>query len=134
MPVQVRAPESVLGLDINLSLVPQPLQGLITVPEASDGPFINCMNLPVRQEYGPSSSCFKGSSIISDSPLEQSVSRAYNGRTNPGTQGQNQSPSESLSPKVHPALQEVIDLLKGEFSLDGYLDNGHEDIAMGMYL
>lgn len=134
VPVQVRAPESVLGLDINLSLVPQPLQGLITVPETSDGPFINCMNLPVRQEYGPSSSCFKGSSIISDSPLEQSVSRAYNGRTNPGTQGQNQSPSESLSPKVHPALQEVIDLLKGEFSLDGYLDNGHEDIAMGMYL
>ncbi|XP_036980420.1 kinase non-catalytic C-lobe domain-containing protein 1 isoform X1 [Acanthopagrus latus] len=134
VPVQVRAPESLPGLDINLSLVPQPLQGLITVPKTSDGPFIHCMNLPVRQEYGPSSSCFKGSSIISDSPLEQSVSGAYNGQTNPGTQGQSQSPSESLSPKVHPALQEVIDLLKGEFSLDGYLDNGHEDIAMGEYI
>ncbi|XP_074502963.1 kinase non-catalytic C-lobe domain-containing protein 1 isoform X1 [Sebastes fasciatus] len=132
VPVQVRAPESLLGLDINLSLVPQPLQGLITVPESTDGPFINCLNGPVRpgpRDYSPPSSYFNGSSIISDSSLEHSVPRAYNGQANPGTREENQSPSES--PKVHPALQEVIDLLKGEFSLDGYLDNGHEDIAMG---
>lgn len=137
VPVQVRAPESLLGLDINLSLVPQPLQGLITVPESTDGPFINCLNVPVsseQQDYGPPSSYFNGSSVIPDSSLEHSVPRAYNGQTNPGTQGENQSPSESISPKIHHALQEVIDLLKGEFSLDGYLDNGHEDIAMGMYL
>ena len=136
VPVQVRAPDSLLGLDINLSLVPQPLQGLITVPENSDGPFTDCLNVPVRpkpQDYGPPSSYFKGSSIISDSPSEHSVPRPYNGQTNVGTQGENRSPSESVSPKVHPALQEVIDLLKGEFSLEGYLDNGHEDIAMGMY-
>ncbi|XP_040905822.1 kinase non-catalytic C-lobe domain-containing protein 1 [Toxotes jaculatrix] len=136
VPVQVRAPESLLGLDINLSLVPQPLQGLITVPEDADGPFINCLNSPVRpetQEYDPSSN-FSGSSIISDSPLGQSVPRAYNGQTNPGAQSESQSPSESVCPKVHPALQEVIDLLKGEFSLDGYLDNGHEDVAMGEYI
>lgn len=137
VPVQVRAPEALLGLDINLSLVPQALQGLITVPESTDGPFINCLNVPVRpgpQDYGPPSSCFNGSSIISYSPLEHSVPRAYNGQTNPGAQGESQSPSEFISPKVHPALQEVIDLLRGEFSLDGYLDNGHEDIDMGMYL
>lgn len=137
VPVQVRAPESLLGLDINLSLVPQPLQGLITVPESTDGPFINCLNVPVRpgpQDYGPPSSYFNGSSFISDSSLEHSVPRAYNGQTNPGTQGENQCPSEPSSPKVHPALQEVIDLLRGEFSFDGYLDNRHEDIAMGMYL
>ncbi|GLD56043.1 protein very KIND, partial [Lates japonicus] len=136
VPVQVRAPESLLGLDINLSLVPQPLQGLITVPENAEGPFIKCPNAPVRpepQEYDPPS-YFSGGSIISDSPLEHSVPRAYNGQTNPGTQRENRSPSESISPKVHPALQEVIDLLKGEFSLDGYLDNGHEDIAMGEYI
>lgn len=132
VPVQVRAPESLLGLDINLSLVPQPLQGLITAPESTDGPFINCLNAPVRpepQDYGPPSSYFKGGSIISDSPPEHRVPRAYNGQTDPGTQGEEQSAS-----KVHPALQEVIDLLKGEFSLDGYMDNGHEDIAMGMDL
>ncbi|XP_049456511.1 kinase non-catalytic C-lobe domain-containing protein 1 isoform X1 [Epinephelus fuscoguttatus] len=137
VPVQVRAPEALLGLDINLSLVPQALQGLITVPESTDGPFINCLNVPVRpgpQDYGPPSSCFNGSSIISYSPLEHSVPRAYNGQTNPGAQGESQSPSEFISPKVHPALQEVIDLLRGEFSLDGYLDNGHEDIDMGEYI
>ncbi|KAE8280313.1 hypothetical protein D5F01_LYC20872 [Larimichthys crocea] len=137
VPVQVRAPESLLGLDINLSLVPQPLQGLITVPENSDGPSVNSVNVPVRpepQDYSPPSPYFKGSSIDSDSPLEHSTPMAYNGQTNQGTQGENQSPSESISPKVHPALQEVIDLLKGEFSLDGYLDNGHEDISMGEYI
>ncbi|XP_045926016.1 kinase non-catalytic C-lobe domain-containing protein 1 isoform X1 [Micropterus dolomieu] len=136
VPVQVRAPESLLGLDINLSLVPQPLPGLITVPESTGGPFINCLNVALRPEaqgYVPPSSYFNGSSIISDIPLEHSVPRAYNGQTNPGT-GENQSPSESISPQVHPALQEVIDLLKGEFSLDGYLDDGLEDIVMGEYI
>ncbi|XP_054456765.1 kinase non-catalytic C-lobe domain-containing protein 1 [Anoplopoma fimbria] len=134
VPVQVRAPESLLGLDINLSLVPQPLQGLITGPESADGPFINCLNTPVRpglRDCDPPSSYFKGSSVISDSPLERSVPGANNGQTNPGTQGEKQPPSESISPKVHPALQEVIELLNGEFSLNGHLDNGHEDIAMG---
>ncbi|XP_053189054.1 kinase non-catalytic C-lobe domain-containing protein 1 [Scomber japonicus] len=134
VPVQVRAPESVLGLDINLSLVLQSLQGLITVPESTDGPLINCQTVPERpepQQYDPSSSYFNVSSISSDSPLEHSVPGAYNGQINAETRGENQSPSGSNFPKVHPALQEVIDLLKGEFSLDGCLDNGHEDIAMG---
>lgn len=134
VPVQVRAPESLLGLDINLSLVPQPLQGLITVPESTDGPFINCLNGPVRPgpyDYHPPSSNSSGSSIITDGPLEH---RAYNGLTNAGARAEEHSSSESICPKVHPALQEVIDVLKGEFSLDGCLDNEHEDIAMGMYL
>lgn len=137
VPVQVRAPESVLGLDINLSMVLESLQGLITVPESTDGPVINCQTVPERpepREHDLPSSYFNGSSIISDSPLEHNVPGAYNGQINAETQGENQSPSESNFPKVHPALQEVIDLLKGEFSLDGCLDNGHEDVAMGMYL
>lgn len=135
VPVQVRAPDSLLGLDINLSLIPQPLQELITVQENTDGPFINYLNEPARpesQDYSPLSSYFNGSSVISE---RHSVPRAYNGQTHHNmTQGQNQSPSESISSKVLPALQEVIDLLKGEFSLDGYLENEQEDIAMGMYL
>ncbi|XP_039478089.1 kinase non-catalytic C-lobe domain-containing protein 1 isoform X2 [Oreochromis aureus] len=137
VPVQVKAPESVLGLDINLSLVPQPLQGLITVPESTDGSFTDCLNVPVRpgpQEYEPPSSHFSGSSVISDSCLEHSVLGAYKVQTNPRTQGEKQSARTSSSPNVHPALKEVIDLLKGEFSLDGYLDNGHEDIAMGEFI
>ncbi|XP_042358394.1 kinase non-catalytic C-lobe domain-containing protein 1 [Plectropomus leopardus] len=137
VPVQVRAPEALLGLDINLSLVPQALQGLITVPESTDGPFIDCLNVPVMpgpRSYGPPSSCLNGSSVISDSLLKHNVPTANNGQSNPGAQGEKRSPSESVSPKVHPALQEVIDLLRGEFSLDGYLDNRHEDIAMGEYI
>ncbi|XP_075330809.1 kinase non-catalytic C-lobe domain-containing protein 1 isoform X2 [Odontesthes bonariensis] len=134
VPVQVRAPESLLGLDINLSLVPQPLQELITVPESNDGLFIDCLKVPVTAgalKYDSPSSNFSSSSIISDSSLEHNVHRAYNEQTNPKTRGESQFVSKSAPPKVHPALQEVIDLLKGEFSLSGYLDNGHEDIAMG---
>nr|XP_046258374.1 kinase non-catalytic C-lobe domain-containing protein 1 [Scatophagus argus] len=131
VPVQVRAPESLLTLDINFSLLPQPLQGLITVPENTVGPSINSLNVPVRpkpQDYGPVSSSFKCSATISGSPLEHSVPRAYNGQT------QSENPSPSLSSKVHPALQEVIELLKGEFLLNGHLDSGHEDIVMGEYI
>lgn len=133
VPVQVRAPDSLLGLDINLSLIPQPLQELITAPEITDAPFINRLNVPVRpepQDYSPLSSYFNGSALVSDS-----VPRASNGQTNHKmTQGENLSPPVSISSTVLPPLQEVIDLLKGEFSLDAYVDNEQEDIAMGMYL
>lgn len=137
VPVQVRAPESILGLDVNLSLVPKTLLGQTTILEGIDDPFMNCLTVSVRsesQEYGPPQSYFNGSFIISDNPQEHTAPRAYNGQTNPRSQGENQSPSESNSPRVDPALQEVIDLLKGEFAFDGYLENGQEDIAMGMYL
>ncbi|KAK2823974.1 hypothetical protein Q5P01_021149 [Channa striata] len=136
VPVQVRAPDSALGLDINLALIPQPFQGLITVPESADGSFIKRLNEPVRpgrQYYSPPSSFFNGSPVISESLLEYGVRRTFNGQTN-HTQRDSQSPSESISPKVLPALQEVIDLLKGEFSLDECLHNGHEDVAMGEYI
>ncbi|XP_068431018.1 kinase non-catalytic C-lobe domain-containing protein 1-like, partial [Clinocottus analis] len=134
VPVRVRAPECLLGLDINLSLVPQPLQGLIAGPESADGPFINCLDASARpgpRDSGPPPSCFDSSSVISDRPLKRRVPGAHKGPTNPGTQCENQPPSESIPPEVHPALQEVIALLKGELSLDGHVDNGHEDIAMG---
>lgn len=35
------------------------------------------------------------------------------------------------SPQDHPALTEVTHLPKGEFPLGGYLDSGHEDVAVG---
>nr|XP_020507638.1 kinase non-catalytic C-lobe domain-containing protein 1 isoform X1 [Labrus bergylta] len=134
VPVHVRAPESLLGLEIDLSLVPQPLQGLITAPGSPVGAFMNCLTEPEHQDYCTPSPLFKGSSTFSDSPLEHRVHRYYNRHTDQGTRNEDRAPSESVSPKVHPALQEVIDLLKGEFSLNGCLDNGHEDIAMGEYI
>ncbi|XP_047459564.1 kinase non-catalytic C-lobe domain-containing protein 1 [Mugil cephalus] len=126
VPVQVRAPETVPGLDINLSLVPKPLPGMITVPESTEGSFTDSLNMPGPQEYDPPPSYF--------SSLKHTFSRAHNGQRNPSTRGENHSSSESISTRVHPALQEVIDLLKGEFSLDGYMDSGQEDIAMGEYI
>ncbi|XP_074531430.1 kinase non-catalytic C-lobe domain-containing protein 1 [Halichoeres trimaculatus] len=135
VPVHVRAPESFLGLDINLSMVPQPLQRLITAPESSDDDQCNnCLDEPEHRHYDPQSYFFKGSSIISDSTLERCSPRDCYRQTDPETQDEDQSPPDSTLAKVHPALQEVIDLLKGEFLLNGGLDNGHEDIAMGEYI
>ncbi|XP_041865494.1 kinase non-catalytic C-lobe domain-containing protein 1 isoform X2 [Melanotaenia boesemani] len=137
VPVQVRAPESVFGLDINLSLVPQPLQELIAVPKSNDGLLMQRADVPVTpgaQAYDLPSSNLSSGSIIFDSSLEHTVDKVYNGQTHTIPQGENQPASKSAPPKVHPALQEVIDLIKGEFSLCGYLDNGHEDIAMGEYI
>ncbi|KAM8860344.1 kinase non-catalytic C-lobe domain-containing protein 1 [Spinachia spinachia] len=136
VPVQVSSPESLPGLDINLSLVPRPLQGLITSPESVDGPFIGHLPAPMRpgsHDCGPSSSHFNGSSIISDGALDHGVPRARNGQTYPGTQDtrQNWPPSESISPIVQPALQEAIELLRGDCSLDRHLANKHEDIGLG---
>lgn len=134
VPVQVRAPESLLGLDINLSLVPQPFHELLSVPDNSEAPIMNCLNVPERpQPQGgvPPSSHFKGSSFTLAGPPEFSAPRAHTGQTNPVTRGDNPSPSEPTSPQVHPTLKEVIDLLKGEFSADGFLEHGAEDITMG---
>lgn len=125
VPVQVRAPESLLGLDIDLSLVPQPFQELISAPESSEAPIMNGPTVPERprpQDDVPPSSDFKGSSITT--APEFCAPRAHTGKTSP-------APSEPASPQVHPALKEVIDLLKGEFSLDGFLEDGPEDVAMG---
>ncbi|KAM3606530.1 uncharacterized protein V6R79_018130 [Siganus canaliculatus] len=131
VPVQVRAPESLLGLDINLSLVPKPLQGVITLPESCGGPCNNRLNVPADpelQDNVPPSSCFERGSIMTNSLLEQSEPKTYNRQMKTGRE------EETMSRPVHPALQEVIDLLKGQFSLDECLDNGHEDIAMGEYI
>ncbi|KAM6916249.1 kinase non-catalytic C-lobe domain-containing protein 1 [Xenentodon cancila] len=131
VPVKVRASESLLGLDINLSLVPEPLQELMAAPKSKDDLFIDCLNVPVtpaaQERDVPSTD-------VSDSSLEHTSRRVYKGQTNTKTQGEKQSASASAPSRVHPALQEVIDLLKGEFSLNRYIDSGHEDIAMGEYI
>lgn len=127
VPVQVRHPESLLGLDMNLSLVPRPLRGQIAGPESVDGPFIKRLHAPGRpgpRDCGPPSSHFNGGSVLPDGALDRGVPRACSGQTNPGTQD-----SESIPPEVHPAK-----LLGGDRSLDGHLADEHEDIGLGMYL
>ncbi|XP_076025429.1 kinase non-catalytic C-lobe domain-containing protein 1 [Genypterus blacodes] len=133
VPVQVRAPESILGLDVNLSLVPKTFLGQTTVREGTEDPIMSCLPVSVRSE-DPPPSYFNGSSIHSDDPQEHIDPSAYSGLTKPRSQDESRSPSGSNSPRVGPALQEVIDLLKGEFAFAGYLENGHEDIAMGEYI
>ncbi|KAM9847488.1 kinase non-catalytic C-lobe domain-containing protein 1 [Aulostomus maculatus] len=131
LPVQVRAPESLFGLEINLSMVPESLQGLIAVPGGPDALLTNCQTLPMKaehQEDGTPSSCFKEGLVIPESSVEHSA------QISSQTKDERPFPSEHIFPKVHPALQEVIDLLKGEFSLDGHLDYRHEDMAMGEYI
>uniref|UniRef100_A0AAQ4PEN2 Kinase non-catalytic C-lobe domain containing 1 n=1 Tax=Gasterosteus aculeatus aculeatus TaxID=481459 RepID=A0AAQ4PEN2_GASAC len=125
--IGVRPPESLLGLDMNLSLVPRPLRGQIAGPESVDGPFIKRLHAPGRpgpRDCGPPSSHFNGGSVLPDGALDRGVPRACSGQTNPGTQD-----SESIPPEVHPAK-----LLGGDRSLDGHLADEHEDIGLGMYL
>lgn len=108
LPVLLRAAQSLPGLDIKPSLVPDLFLNVVPVPE--DGG--RCDDLPAW-------SCFKGSALISDS------------RDPSGSLQQEEQGSRLPSTQVHPALTDVIHLLKGEFSLDGYLGSGHEDVAMG---
>lgn len=118
VPVQVRAPETVQGLDINLSLVPQSLKGLLANPQITNGTSINQQNVSQYQKWGLAA-------------LDNNCSFVREGENGPANLRRHPA---DLSPEVHPALQEVIDLLKGEFTLNGTLDNGHEDIAMGEYI
>uniref|UniRef100_A0A096MBV4 Kinase non-catalytic C-lobe domain containing 1 n=1 Tax=Poecilia formosa TaxID=48698 RepID=A0A096MBV4_POEFO len=96
VPVKVRAPESLHGLDINPSLVPQSLLGLITGQETNL--FFDSVSVTLR----------------------------------PGTQDIFYLSGSSTTGQ--PALQDVIELLKGHFSIKGHLDNGRQDVMMGEYL
>lgn len=129
LPVQLRAPQSLLGLDINLSIVQQHFQRLVTAPDNPCDPHINGLNVPERpiaQDYLTPLSFIGGTSIVSDTRLELDVPRHCIVQTG------NQPPPKAASPEVHPALKEVIDLLKGEFLLQTSWEKGYEDIAMGM--
>lgn len=123
LPVRVRAPQSLSGLDINPSLVPHLFLGVVPVPENSDqhadGP-----NVLGHEDETRALHCFKGSAVTSD--LDSSDDSGFIQQKD--TAKQNSAPTCAQGP---PALVEVIRLLKGEFSLDGYLDIGHEDVAMG---
>lgn len=117
MPVLVRAPESIHGLHINLSLVPEISRG-----QGTNGPNISVR--PTPQDCTMPSSYFQGTVI---SELERNDATVYIGQKDPATQG-------TTLPKIHPAFKDVIGLLNGESPLSGFLDSGHEDGAMGLYL
>lgn len=121
VPVKVRAPESLHGLDINPSYVPQSLLGLITGQETNGGLFFDSVTVTVRP--GTQDLFYlSGSSTTSDGPQDRASHQTYCGKT----EGE-----ESSASRDHPALQDVIDLLKGHFSIKGHLDNGCQDIMMG---
>lgn len=129
LPVQLRAPQSLLGLDVNLSTVQQHFQRLVTAPDNPYAPHTNGLNVPVRpraQDYLTPLSFISGTSVVSDSRME------LDAPTRCAVQTGHQPPPEAASPEVHPALKEVIDLLKGEFLLQTTWEKGCEDIAMGM--
>ncbi|KAJ4948756.1 hypothetical protein JOQ06_020279, partial [Pogonophryne albipinna] len=109
-----------------------PVDKELQLPEAFTSPATHFSPIILTDEgFSEAERQHLGASI--GGPLEQSILRAYNGQTNP--ESEKQSPLNSAPPKVHPALQEVIDLLKGEFSIDGDLDNGQEeDVTMGEYI
>lgn len=107
LPVLVRAPQSLPGLDINPSLVPHLFLDV----------------LPVPGDAGQYANHLKGSDVVPD--LDSTDDLAFTQQKGATKQG-----VALTSAEVHPALTEVIHLLKGEFSFNGYLD-GHEDVAMG---
>uniref|UniRef100_A0A8C7D3R7 Kinase non-catalytic C-lobe domain containing 1 n=1 Tax=Oncorhynchus kisutch TaxID=8019 RepID=A0A8C7D3R7_ONCKI len=85
--------------------------------------------------HGLESTCSK--------PLDSlvSMSQPHNGEEGPRTgEREDEALSESHGPPqgdshlMHPSLQEVIGLLRAEFAIDGYLENGLEDLAMGEYI
>ncbi|XP_047207511.1 kinase non-catalytic C-lobe domain-containing protein 1 isoform X4 [Girardinichthys multiradiatus] len=125
VPVKVRAPKSLNRLDITPSLIPQSLRGLITGQMSNGGLFIDPVSGTVRS--GTQDLFYLSGS--SDSSLDHASHQACCGQTDTKTQGE----KEALF-RDQPALQDVIDLLKGQFSTTGCLDNGCQDIIMGKYL
>ncbi|PWA25788.1 hypothetical protein CCH79_00001380 [Gambusia affinis] len=128
VPVKVRAPESLHGLDINPSFVPQSLLGLITGQETNGGLFFGSVSVTMRP--GTQDLFYlSGSPTTSDGSQDCSSHQTYCEKTETKTEGEKSSASRD-----QPALQDVIDLLKGHFSVKGQLDNGRQDIMMGEYL
>lgn len=122
LPVLVKAPQSLPGLDINPDLVPDLFLDVVPVPENS-GQHAGELNVGAggESEDGMRAlSHFEGSGVVSELDSTESCTRVAAKRG-----------SALRSAEVHPALTEVIHLLKGEFSLHGYLDCGREDVAMG---
>ncbi|MEQ2192551.1 hypothetical protein XENOCAPTIV_013351, partial [Xenoophorus captivus] len=98
--------------------------GLITGQMSNGGLFIDPVSGTVRS--GTQDLFYLSGS--SDSSLDHASHQAYCGQTDTKTQGE----KETIF-RDQPALQDVIDLLKGQFSTTGCLDNGCQDIVMGMY-
>lgn len=127
LPVLVRASQSLPGLDINPSLVPHLFLNTMSVPgnSSESANYVNVHASDESEDSTQASSRFLGSAIISD--LDSNNDSVFVQQKDAAKQD-----SALTSTAVHPALTEVIHLLKGEFSLDRYLDGGHEDVAMGM--
>uniref|UniRef100_A0A8L0DR75 Kinase non-catalytic C-lobe domain containing 1 n=1 Tax=Oncorhynchus mykiss TaxID=8022 RepID=A0A8L0DR75_ONCMY len=98
-------------------------------------------HLTPGQGAEPLLSCLNGSTC--SKPLDSlvSMSQPHNGEESRRSgEREDEALSESHGPPqgdshlMHPSLQEVIGLLRAEFAIDGYLENGLEDLSMGEYI
>uniref|UniRef100_A0A8C7RDI4 Kinase non-catalytic C-lobe domain containing 1 n=1 Tax=Oncorhynchus mykiss TaxID=8022 RepID=A0A8C7RDI4_ONCMY len=137
VPVQITVAESLHGLELNLPLTSSSsfFQGQPTHP---GGPRDH---LTPGQGAEPLLSCLNGSTC--SKPLDSlvSMSQPHNGEESRRSgEREDEALSESHGPPqgdshlMHPSLQEVIGLLRAEFAIDGYLENGLEDLSMGEYI
>lgn len=121
LPVLVRAPHPLPGLDISPFLVPHLL---LSVP--SPTPEISV------QRGERLSICGGPESEGHIQDASEPDDRGHPGVVRPhaaAKRGSDPAPAE-----VHPALTDVIHLLKGQFSLEGCLEHHQEDVAMGTSL
>ncbi|XP_055757972.1 kinase non-catalytic C-lobe domain-containing protein 1 isoform X3 [Salvelinus fontinalis] len=137
VPVQITVPESLHGLELNLPLTSSSsyLQGQPTHPRGPRD------HLTPGQGAEPLLECLNGR----PSDPTASMPHPHNGEGGPRTgEGEGEHLSESHGPPqadslpppsalMNTSIQEVIGLLRAEFALDGYLENGVEDLAMGEY-
>lgn len=108
LPVVLRAAQSLPGLDINPSLVPDLF--LNAVPGPTD-----LKDLIQSEDYLQAPSCFKDSVLGSDLDHSGSLQQKESADPGPGL--------AAAAARVHPAPTEAIRLLKGP--------GGREDVAMG---
>ena len=133
VPVHISAPDATPKLEVSLPFSSHSLQGQPILPGELGGDFVGLTmtsrDQPTLCQESEAPQPYPDPRPITCSPPPdptEPMSESSSGETCSRAEGESLS-----SPQIHPALQEVIALLRGEFAFDGYLENGEEDLAMG---
>ncbi|XP_046885962.1 kinase non-catalytic C-lobe domain-containing protein 1 isoform X2 [Hypomesus transpacificus] len=136
VPVHISAPDATPKLEVSLPFSSHSLQGQPILPGELGGDFVGLTmtsrDQPTLCQESEAPQPYPDPRPITCSPPPdptEPMSESSSGETCSRAEGESLS-----SPQIHPALQEVIALLRGEFAFDGYLENGEEDLAMGEYI
>ncbi|XP_056147440.1 kinase non-catalytic C-lobe domain-containing protein 1 [Lampris incognitus] len=134
VPVHIVTSESLPGLELNLPLFQNSTQGQTRHLDSTNLLTVN----PEREGFDPLRFYRNDYPVTCNKTLQHAVTTTNNGAADPRTQDENESPlascgSPKLSTNIHPALQKVIDLLKGGLFFEDYLEDGQEDPVMGQY-